>query len=44
MLLVQDRRKGDERGPLMQCPSCEGYFNLGSRGLEQVPAEPDRPI
>jgi len=43
MLLVQDRRKGDERGPLMQCPSCEGYFNFGSRGLEQVQAEPDRP-
>ncbi len=43
MLLVQDRRKGDERGPLVQCPSCERYFNFGSRGLEQVPAEPDRP-
>lgn len=43
MLLVQDRRKGDERGPLLQCPACERYFNLGSRGLEQVPAEPNRP-
>jgi len=43
MLLVQDRRKGDERGPLLFCPSCDRRFVIGNTGPEEVPAEPERP-
>ncbi len=42
-LRVQERRKGDERGPLLVCPSCARRFIIGSRGPEEVPAEPGRP-
>jgi len=43
MLLVQDRRKGDERGPLLFCHSCDRHFVIGSTGPEEVPAELERP-
>lgn len=42
-LRVQERRKGDERGPLLFCPSCGRRFIIAGRRPEEVPAEPDRP-
>lgn len=38
-LRVLERRKGDQRGPLLVCPSCRRHFIVGSRGPEEVPAE-----
>ena len=35
-LRVLERRKGDQRGPLLVCPSCTRQFLVGSRGPEGV--------
>jgi len=35
-LRVLERRKGDDRGPLLVCPSCDRRFELGERGPQEV--------
>lgn len=40
-LRVQDKRKGDERGPLLVCPACSLRFVItNSTGPQRVPEEP----
>ena len=40
-LRVLERRKGDERGPLLVCPSCERHYDLAGGVLRASQGEDD---